>query len=220
MLARRLLRPRARGMSTLHQLLNLRLDTPPSSIRQAYLLEAKRRHPDVAGGETAAFIALQNAWDEHASRSETSDCAQSSRKSDVSSTLEMILLIVHCRSATASHMSQGMKLALVQKAIEETVSQEWPACMLRRIEMQPNPDDGRIEAHISAPDPRHRELLVDCMNPRRASARSSMGFAKRLQLNFVEAGGGCNMTMDVEDALPYTFSRPPPPANDSTTNPC
>ena len=98
-------------MSTLHQLLNLRLDTPPSSIRQAYLLEAKRRHPDVAGGETAAFIALQNAWDEHASRSETSDCAQSSRKSDVSSTLEMILLIVHCRSATASHMSQGMKLA-------------------------------------------------------------------------------------------------------------
>ena len=210
------LRPRirCRPLSTqLHTLLSLDMQCDPEAVREAYLAEVKRSHPDAASsdddGSTERFLTVQRAWETY--RQQSSRLQAREVHTRESSALEMVMLIITCKGNIPAGVSMlSMRTATAMTIAQELSGTAFPPADVRRVELRPSVHgEQRLQVHVGADDPRHREALVARWGPR-GRGSTTQAFVERLEANIVAAGGP-SMSLDLKDCLPYSSVRPPPP---------
>ena len=209
------LRPHARrSLSTqLHRLLRLDEHVDPNTVRAAYLNEVKRLHPDTGDGNLERFLNVQRAWESY----RPFFLRPRSQRGAMSS-LEMVMLSFTVANGTNRDIwtdDEGihqMRTATVETIAQDMTKAAFPEANVRRVEVRKSVHGAqRLQVHVGARDPRHREALVARWDPRRRSAHSSAAFVSRLQENLVSAGGP-SASLELEECLSYSWLPPPSPA--------
>mmetsp|Transcript_32799 Transcript_32799/g.56072 ORF Transcript_32799/g.56072 Transcript_32799/m.56072 type:complete len:251 (+) Transcript_32799:120-872(+) len=204
------------GYSTLHKMLKLQPTASPSELRRAYLANVKRLHPDVHGsGSSQQFVALQGAWDtyqRHRAQNEVSQQAAASGDAVSSVAQEMVLLVISCDACDWTSPRLHSLRHATTRALDLALHGE-QAADVRRIERKTVPHGrDRLDLHIGASSPRHREALVAAMRPRTAEGRF-----QHLLRGCLDGSQFAPEELRVDECLHYSWVCAPPPVSGLAT---
>jgi hypothetical protein len=188
-----------------HSLLNVRSDCTHSELRSAYLDKVKKCHPDACSSSgTGDFLTVQSAWEAYQLRAARED-ERATRKT-ATQTQEMVVLIVSCRTGEWT----PQRLHALRDAIPCALERLHGAAVdVRRIERKSLRDRDRLDVHIGASSPRHRDAMVSSMHPR--AMNGSRAFLQVLQECLTAEAQLLTDLLRIDECLPYSWIRAPAP---------
>ena len=204
-------------MLRLARLLGLGTDASGAALKQAYKQTVLRCHPDTCAGSASCdkFIAVQTAWEDYSRgcQKPSRGAAGSAEASGLQPDDQMVLLVMQMKAAwldppsLEQHNLRSAITTAVNTRGQQLHSEGFPACDVRRIEV----NGPRVEVHVHASGPSHREAICAMIDGGDRAARSA--FMDTLLSRLDSVGWPvAEAPLMLKACLPYTLPIPPAPA--------
>lgn len=188
-----------RRHASIHAMLGLKTSAPASELAKAYRRRAMQTHPDTAAwspsSSAATFVELKKAWDSYMATHRADRAGANLRTHGA----EFLLFVL---KASDNQIWQDETSVHVLRSSVANTMRLIPLMQTAAV-VHAHPRKDRLDLHILAESPRHREdcrLLIDGDAKRRAAFRSLLG------KEIVAAGGGTRLSgVFLAACLPYSM---------------